>query len=149
MSGMSQQGLLIRISFLKGEIANLETSKHDVEDARNLMMIDEQIRFKSERIDENQQWLRILDKDPGFGKLVNVGGRYEPKMPTFGTKEEVEYALENPDTIREEYAETDEQTYMATRSEVQRHYTEQALKRMDGDGAYAEQEKCGQSNEES
>lgn len=143
------QSILIRIAFLKDDIKGLDARKADIEEAREYVLLEEQIKEVEIRINENKRWLRVLEADPGWGKLTNVAGKYIPKMPTFKSKEEMEYALEHPDVVREEYADVDEQGFMASRAEVHRYHHEQALERMDGNGPFAEQEKCGHNTEES
>jgi len=145
---MIQQNVLIRISFLKDELAALEQRADSIEDANELVLAQDKIKDRQSCIEENKRWLRVLDFDPGFGSLINVGGKYIPKMPTFKSKAEMEYALEHPDIIHEEDDDTDEQSFMATREMVQRWHNEQALIRMDGHGPKAYEEQCGLQNEE-
>lgn len=148
-ANMITQNVLIRISFLKDELSALKQRADAIEDANELVLVQDDIKDKQSCIQENERWLRVLERDPGYGSLINVAGKYIPKMPTFASRAEMEYALEHPDVIHEEDADTDEQGFMASREMVHRWHNEQALIRMDGNGPYAEQEKCGPQNEES
>ncbi len=137
MTHMAQQAVLVRISFLEGDIANIRQEIIATEDANELMQLRDRVAMIEERIDENRQWLRVLDKDPGFGILENVDGKYIPKMPTFKTPEEREYALEHRQHIRKEDDDTTPQSFMATREMVKREHTKMAIERMDGEGPIA------------
>jgi len=148
-ASMIQQNVLIRISFLKDEKSALERRADAVGDANELVLVQDEIKDKQSCIKENERWLRVLERDPGYGSLINVGGKYIPKMPTFKSKAEMEYALEHPDIIHEEDDDTDEQGFMATREMVHRYHNEQALIRMDGHGPKAYEEQCGLQNVES
>jgi len=145
-ASMIQQNVLIRISFLKDEMAAIKQRADTIEDANGLVLVQDEIKDRQSCIKENERWLRVLDHDPGYGSLINVGGKYIPKMPTFKSKAEMEYALEHPDIIHEEDADTDEQSFLSAREMVHRWHNEQALIRMDGNGPHAE---CGLQNEES
>lgn len=146
---MVQQNILIRISFLKDEMTALMASRLEAEESYEYNRISGEISDKESCIKENERWLRVLDRDPGFGSLMNVAGKYIPKMPTFESKEEVEYALENPDHIHKEDDDTGEQEFLGAREHVHRWHNEQALIRMDGKGPIAHEEQCGHQNEES
>ncbi len=137
MTHMAQQAVLVRISFLEGDIANIRQEIVATEDANELMQLRDSVAKIEERIDENRQWLRVLDKDPGFGILENVDGKYIPKMPTFKTPEERDYALEHRQHIRKEDDDTTPQSFMATREMVKREHTKMAIERMDGEGPIA------------
>jgi len=146
---MIQQNILIRISFLKDELAALKQRADTAEDANELVLVQDEIKDRQSCIKENERWLRVLERDPGYGSLINVGGKYIPKMPTFKSKAEMEYALEHPDIIHEEDDDTDEQSFLSAREMVHRYHNEQALIRMDGHGPKAYEEQCGLQNEES
>ena len=137
MTHMAQQAILVRISFLEGDIANIRKDIIASDGGNELMDMRHHIELIEERIDENKQWMRVLDKDPGFGILENVDGKYIPKMPTFKTPEERDYALDHRQHIREEDADTTPQNFMATREMVKRKHTEMAIERMDGEGPIA------------
>jgi len=141
MTRMAIQSVLNRINFLEGDVHNLNLEIDKAEDGNQVIVFQEQIKEKEIRIDENKQWLRVLERDPTWGMLENVDGKYTPKMPTFKTKEEVSYALENREHFREEDADTTEQQYLSTREMVKKWHNEQALIRMDGDGPIAAEEK--------
>jgi len=148
-ASMIQQNILIRISFLKDELAALKQRADTAEDANELVLVQDEIKDRQSCIKENERWLRVLERDPGYGSLINVGGKYIPKMPTFKSKAEMEYALEHPDIIHEEDDDTDEQSFLSAREMVHRYHNEQALIRMDGHGPKAYEEQCGLQNEES
>ncbi len=137
MTHMAQQAVLVRISFLEGDISNIRKEIIATEDANELMQLRDRVAKIEERIDENQQWLRVLDKDPGFGILENVDGKYIPKMPKFSTPEERDYALGHRQHIHEEDDDTTPQNFMAGREMVRREHTKMAIERMDGQGPVA------------
>jgi hypothetical protein len=62
------------------------------EDMREL----ERLLLKNEgKLEEMQDWMRILNKDPGWGDLINVEGRQVPRMPKFKSPEERQERLAN------------------------------------------------------
>jgi hypothetical protein len=124
---MVQQSVLNRINFLQGDIANLNLDLGKTNDGDVIGKLQEQIRDKEIRIDENKQWLRVLEKDPGYGTLENVSGSYIPKMPKFNTQDEVQYALDNPQHFRVENEDTTEQNFLSTREMVKRHHNTLAI----------------------
>jgi hypothetical protein len=138
---MAQQSVLNRINFLQGDIANLNLDLGKTNDGDIIGKLQEQIRDKEIRIDENKQWLRVLEKDPGYGTLENVAGSYIPKMPKFNTQDEVQYALDNPQHFRVEDADTTEQNFLSTREMVKRHHNTLAIQKMDGEGPIAAEER--------
>ncbi|MHA2068902.1 MAG: hypothetical protein ACXABY_31455 [Candidatus Thorarchaeota archaeon] len=144
MTTMATQSLLYRIKFLEGDISNLNIKIQGETDGDVVASLQEQITEKNIRIDENKQWLRVLEKDPGYGMLENVEGSYIPKMPTFKTAKERDYALENREHLREEDADTTEQQFLGTREMVKRHHNQLAIERMDGEGPYAVEDVDGQ-----
>lgn len=146
---MITQNVLIRISFLKDELSALKQRADSIDDANELVLVQDDIKDKQSCIKENERWLRVLERDPGYGSLINVAGKYIPKMPTFKSKAEMEYALEHPDIIHQEDDDTDEQNFLSAREMVHRYHNEQALIRMDGNGPIAYEEQCGRQNEES
>lgn len=150
MAERTQQSTLLRIKFLENDILNLKADLKKLEDANEMVLIQDKIKDKESRIDENKLWLRVIEQDPSWGTMVETDGKYTPKMPTFKTPQEMEYALEHRDVIYEEDANEDEQHQMATREMVHRSHNELALQRMDGEGPIAaeEREASGTQNEE-
>jgi hypothetical protein len=141
MANHAMQSVLNRINFLEGDVNNIKIQLEKTDDGNEIILLQKQLEGKEIRIDENKQWLRVLERDPGWGTLENVDGKYIPKLPTFKTRREAEYALEHPDHFREEDSDTTEQSFLGTREMVKRYHNEQALQRMDGDGPIAAEEK--------
>ena len=133
----AQQSTLLRIQFLENDIQNYKADMAKLEDANEIVLMQDKIQDRETRIDENKQWLRALETDPEWGKLVETDGSYLPKMPTFRTEKEMERALENPESWYEEDENEDVQHQMATREMVHRSHNELALQRMDGEGPIA------------
>jgi len=140
----SQQSTLLRIQFLENDILNYKADMEKLEEANEIVLMQDKIRDREVRIDENKQWLRALEGDPGWGELEETDGSYLPKMPTFRNERELKHALDHPENWYEEDQGEDEQHFMATREMVQRHHNELALTRMDGEGPIASDEMiCG------
>jgi hypothetical protein len=137
MTNMATQSVLYRIKFLEGDIANFKKKLESEKDGDAIGRLQDQIREAEICIEENKRWLRVLEKDPGYGILENVDGSYIPKMPTFRSAKERDYALENREHLREEDADTTEQQFLGTREMVKRHHNELAIERMDGEGPHA------------
>ena len=98
MSERTKGATLLRIQFLEGDLAKAKRKIGELEDANEIANAQLEQRDIETRIDENKQWLRVLEQDPGWGELQEVeGGKYVPRMPTFKTPQEMEYALNNRD----------------------------------------------------
>lgn len=136
----TQESTLLRIQFLENDILNYKQDLAKLEDANEIVLMQDKIKDREVRIDENKQWLRALEQDPGWGKLVETDGSYLPKMPTFRNEKEMEHALDNPGNWYEEDKDEDIQHQMATREMVHRSHNELALQRMDGEGPIAADE---------
>ena len=145
MSDRAQQSTLLRIKFLGNDILNFKADLEKLEHANEITLIQGKIHDTETRIDENKQWLRVLEGDPSWGELVETDGSYLPKMPTFRNERELEHALEHPENWYEEDQGEDEQHFIATREMVHRHHNELALERMDGEGPIAAEDElvCG------
>ena len=152
MSERANQSTLLRIKFLENDIQNYKADLARLTDANEVVLMQEKIKDREVRINENKQWLRVLEADPGWGEMVEVEtGKYIPKMPTFKSQQEMEFALDHPENWYEEDEGDTEQHYMATREMVNRNHNELALQRMDGEGTIAaeERESSGPQNDES
>jgi hypothetical protein len=154
MSDRAQQSTLLRIKFLENDTLNFKADLEKLTEANEITLIQGKVHDTEIRIDENKQWLRVLEGDPNWGELVETDGDYLPKMPTFKNDRDLKHALEHPENWYREDQGEDEQHFMATREMVHRHHNELALTRMDGEGVIAEEERqeliCGaESLEES
>lgn len=138
----------MRIKFLENDIVNYKTDLGGRTDANEVVLIQDKIKEVETRIDENKQWLRVLEGDPSWGEMVETDGSYIPKMPTFKSDREMEYALDHPERWYEEDENETTQHQMATREMVGRSHNELALQRMDGEGPIAAEEQASEEQEE-
>ncbi len=147
----TQESTLLRIKFLENDILNYKADLAKLEDANEMVLMQDKIKDREIRIDENKQWLRALEQDPGWGELVETDGSYLPKMPTFRNEREMEHALEHPGNWYEEDENETLDHQRATREHVHRAHNELALQRMQGEGPIAteESESSGPQNDES
>ncbi len=146
----AQESTLLRIKFLENDILNYKADMAKLEEANEIVLMQDKIKDREVRIDENKQWLRALESDPGYGELVETDGSYLPKMPTFRNEKQMERALDNPGNWYEEDAQETPQHQAATREMVHRSHNDLALKKMDGEGPIAaeESEPSGPQNDE-
>ena len=144
MTHMAQQAILVRISFLEGDIANIRKDIIASDGGNELMDMRHHIELIEERIDENKQWMRVLvlDEERHLCREVRdaLDSVHENYWHEMDQHEERDYALEHPQHIREEDADTTPQNFMATREMVKRKHTEMAIERMDGEGPIAADE---------
>jgi hypothetical protein len=133
----AQQSTLLRIQFLENDIQNYKADMEKLEDANEIILMQDKIKDREIRIDENKQWLRALEQDPGYGELVETDGKYIPKMPTFKSDAEMKRALDNPENWYEEDENETLDHQRATREMVHKSHNELALQRMDGEGPIA------------
>jgi hypothetical protein len=93
---IDQNTLDIRITWLEIERHKLEIKQSRAEGDR-VADLQRKIDDMDAKIEECQDWLKILNQDPGWGDLINIKGRKVPKMPTFKDNETMARRLEDPE----------------------------------------------------
>ena len=96
---IDQHTIDIRLLWLALERQKLTEQQPTATDEQ-MAEIEERLKEVRYRENECKDWIRILNQDPGWGELINVGGRKVPKMPTFKSREETDHRLENWGTAK-------------------------------------------------
>lgn len=95
MPAVIDQGVIdIRITWHEIEKEKLELAQAKSDDVAG---IQRKIDAIDAKIEELNDWLKILNQDPGWGDLINVEGRKVPKMPTFKSDERKARRIEDPE----------------------------------------------------
>lgn len=127
---IDQNTLDIRITWLEIEKEKLEHAQAKA-DGKQIAAIQKKIDDMDAKIEECEDWLKILNQDPGWGDLVNIEGRKVPKMPTFKTIEQKEKRVADPENWDRELDH--EQTARAREFNMKNNAQEAAFV-MDGSG---------------
>ena len=90
-----QKPLLYRLDFHRMDSERLKKELEDETDEARRVRIRQAIIRLEGKIEECVDWLMVQDAHGDWGTLVVGKEGREPKMPTFGTKAEVELAIKN------------------------------------------------------
>jgi len=147
MTVIDDQTINIRIAFLELEKEKLERMQAKANDNEDMATLAQEIYGIEKVLEEMDNWLKIINRDPGWGELVNIAGKKIPKLPTFSNKEEMKYRLNNPDKHWAEGGLDHEQTARAREYNAKTN-AQEAVRHMDGEGPIAAMEREGLSEEE-
>jgi len=138
---MDQRRLELRIRYLKQQKAELEHLKTKAIEASQIVRLEREIFSKEERIEENKQWSREIDLDPGYVKLVRCSyGMHRPKLPVFESRERRIAAMENREGTPEGLSGDDVRRARETNA---RENAEKSIRNLDGRSPYIPEEERG------
>lgn len=145
---MDQDTINIRIIFLDMERQKLQ-QKQAVANDEQMAALVKAIEACDAKLEECNDWLRILNQDPGWGELINVGGRKIPKLPTFKSVEELNWRLKNPEkTWREDSQGLNYEETSRAREYNARNNADESVRYMDSNGPFSVLERQGLSEED-
>ena len=84
----------IRLAFLELEIEELEGLVASAVNDEAFQKYSDRLKEKRGAVTELENWIKIINQDPGWGDLVNIDGHRVPKLPTFKSPEEKAARLE-------------------------------------------------------
>lgn len=143
---IDDQTIQIRVQFMELEKQKLEKLLAKTEDNKEFATISREIYAIEKVLEELDDWLKIINRDPGWGELVNIGGRRIPKLPSFSSEDELKWRMSNPD--KHWVADMTEEQTAAAREFNARNNAADAIDAMDGQGPIAALEGEGKSADE-
>ena len=90
-----QKPLLYRLDFHRMDAERLKNELEDETDEARRIRLRQAILRVEGKIEECVDWLTVQDAHGDWGTLMVGHEGREPKMPTFGTRAEVELAIKN------------------------------------------------------
>lgn len=131
---MDQRRIELRIVYLMRQISVMQNNKSNADDVAQIRRWEDSIIKTQGAIDELKQWIREIDQDPGYGKLIRYAdGTRKPKLPVFESREERAAALENRAGTTTGLSEADVRRAREYRS---REDGEISIRNMDGRSPY-------------
>jgi hypothetical protein len=133
---IDQETIHTRIVWLEMEVEKLQQRQATANDEQ-MAELAEEILKRQARLAECNDWLRILNKDPGWGELVNIAGKRIPKLPMFKSEQELKFRLENPEkTWREDAPDLSYEETARAREFNARNTAQESAQAMDGNGPF-------------
>jgi hypothetical protein len=125
-----------RLAVLEAAKKKIEQEKEQAEEAIEIRRLDDKLIEVGGQITEVKNWLDAYDDDPNWGQYVKrADGQRVPKLPTFKSKEEREFRMENPEG--NEPGEWDEERIRRAREYRAREDAQESAIWLDGKSPHA------------